>query len=259
VLLGERLPLLGPLLSLPIPDTALTVLSESVVVGQPYALIAWLAEPGTAWVLPLDLARIPSTSTASQVAAEHITRLNGLRATDDTAFWIYALDGGYGNLPFWQALPRGDRIAFKDATTWGTPTVAQRLHDAYWGEVELHYWANLLIRPRHTPLWRAAGSGSPGAGHPAAGALVELAWPGAAGGGNLAGRRRALERGTEYSRAQRGVALDAVGGAEPGGDGHLDGVGECGRVDLMVGAGCGGGSALALAAGATGSGSIAIG
>ena len=151
------------------------VLTESVVVGEPYALMAWLAAPGTAWALPLDLARIPSTATASAVAADQITRLNGLRAADDRAFWIYALDGGYGNLPFWQALPagdrfgvvtrlrkdrvlyqapapyrgrgrpakHGDRFAFKDARTWTPPTAGRRLTDPHWGEVDLRYWANL--------------------------------------------------------------------------------------------------------------------
>ena len=151
------------------------VLAESVVVGQPYALLAWLAEPGTAWALPLDLTRIPSSSTASAVAAAQVTRLNALRAADDAAFWIYAFDGGYGNVAFWQALPQGDRFgvvsrlrkdrvlyrepgpyggrgrpakhgdrfAFKDATTWGVPTATQRLTDAHWGEVDLRYWANV--------------------------------------------------------------------------------------------------------------------
>lgn len=169
----RRAPTLGDRQYVHSPTPA--VLTESVVVGQPYALIAWLADPGTAWALPLDLARIPSSSTASAVAAEQITRLNALRANDDTAFWIYALDGGYGNLPFWQALPAGDRFgvvtrlrkdrvlyrepepyggrgrpakhgkrfAFKDPDTWGPPAGGQRLTDGHWGEVDLRYWANV--------------------------------------------------------------------------------------------------------------------
>jgi DDE superfamily endonuclease len=151
------------------------VLTESVVIGQPYSLVAWLAEPGTAWALPLEVTRIPRSSTASTLAAEQIARLNKLRAPSDTALWIYALDGNYGNHRFWQQLPAGEqfgvvtrlrhdrvlyaapppymgrgrprkhgpRFAFRDPNTWGAPTEEQTLHDEQWGQVELRVWADL--------------------------------------------------------------------------------------------------------------------
>jgi hypothetical protein len=154
------------------------VLQESVVVGQPYSLVAWVAAPGTSWALPLDLQRIPSAQTASQVAAAQITRLNGLRAPTDQALWIYVFDGNYSNVHFWQALPGGEqygvvtrlrrdrvlyqapepyggrgrprkhgpRFAFQDPRTWRPPSEEQTLHDAVWGTVTLRAWDNLHDR-----------------------------------------------------------------------------------------------------------------
>jgi DDE superfamily endonuclease len=154
------------------------VLSESVVIGQPYSLVAWIAEAGSAWALPLEVTRIPSSASARTLAAEQIARLNKLRAPDDTALWIYALDGNYGNHHFWQALPatdrygvvtrlrhdrvlyrapppyagrgrprkHGPRFAFRDLTTWGPPAEAQTVQDAEWGQVDLRVWADLHDR-----------------------------------------------------------------------------------------------------------------
>jgi DDE superfamily endonuclease len=145
---------------------------ESIVVGQPYALVAWVAEPGSSWALPLDLERIPSDQTASQVAAAQITRLNGLRAPTDQALWIYVFDGNYGNVHFWQALPAGEqygvvtrlrrdrvfyaapepyagrgrprkhgpRFAFRAPDTWGPPSEETTLQDGTWGTVTIRAW-----------------------------------------------------------------------------------------------------------------------
>ncbi len=79
------------------------------MVGQPYSLVAWVAEPGSSWALPLDLTRIPSDQTDRPVAAAQITRLNDLRPPTDRALWIYVFDGNYGNVHFWQALPGGEQ------------------------------------------------------------------------------------------------------------------------------------------------------
>jgi hypothetical protein len=150
----------------------------SVVVGQPYAVVSWVAEPGSSWALPLDLARIPSAQTASQFAATQIRRLNAARAPSDAALWLVALDGAYGNVKFWQELPPGDRygvvtrlrrdrvlyqapepyggrgrprkhgprFAFRDPTTWGAPQEEPTFADPEWGTVTLRAWANLHDR-----------------------------------------------------------------------------------------------------------------
>jgi hypothetical protein len=151
---------------------------ESIVVGQPYAVVSWVAEPGSSWALPLDLARIPSDQTASHLAAVQIARLNAARAATDAALWIYALDGAYGNVKFWQELPSGanfavvtrlrrDRVlyqppapyrgrgrprkhgppfAFRDPTTWGAPQEETTFADPEWGTVTLRAWADLHDR-----------------------------------------------------------------------------------------------------------------
>lgn len=154
------------------------VLAESVVIGQPYAIVAWVAQAASSWALPLDLRRIPSSKTAQQLAAEQIDQLDQLRQPDDQALWIYALDGAYGNLGFWQLLkadqrravvtrlrhdrvlfqpappyagrgrPRkhGARFACKDPASWGSPQQQECLVDEQWGQVELRYWDQLHDR-----------------------------------------------------------------------------------------------------------------
>jgi hypothetical protein len=151
---------------------------ESVVVGQPYAVVSWVAEPGSSWALPLDLERIASDQTASHLAAVQMVRLNAARAPDDAALWIYAFDGAYGNVKFWQELPpgrnfgvvtrlrrdrvlyqapppyagrgrprkHGPRFACRDPTTWGPPQEETTFADPEWGTVTLRAWANLHDR-----------------------------------------------------------------------------------------------------------------
>jgi hypothetical protein len=72
-------------------------------------VVSWVAEPGSNWALPLDWERIPSDQTAIHLAAAPIMRLNAARRVGDTLLWIYAWDGAYGNVKFWQELPPGER------------------------------------------------------------------------------------------------------------------------------------------------------
>jgi hypothetical protein len=147
----------------------------SVTIGYPYSLLEWCAEPHSSWSLPIDVRRIPSTQTAQNVGAEQIHALAEARAACLAALDIVAADGKYGNAGFLRSVnglrcgvvarlrcdrvlhrpapprtgkkgrPRvhGDRFAFKEPDTWGTPDEVIELEDPYWGKVRLERWQQL--------------------------------------------------------------------------------------------------------------------
>lgn len=147
----------------------------TVTVGYPHSLLEWCAEPHSSWSLPVDVRRVPSTQTAQEVGAEQIQSLAQARADFLEALDIIAADGKYGNAGFLRRVkglrcgilarlrcdrvlyappppptgkkgrPRvhGERFAFKEPETWGTPDEVMALEDPYWGQVRLERWRGL--------------------------------------------------------------------------------------------------------------------
>jgi hypothetical protein len=159
------------------------VLAESVVVGRPYSLVAYVPEAHASWAPPLAADPITPDEDAISVGLAQLRSLWALRPAD-AGPWIVAADGRYSTVRFWQAVgpivgqaggvvtrlrydrvlyrrpgpyqgrgaPRkhGPRFACADAASWGEPDAAQLLNDERWGQVRLRYWANLHDRRDHT-------------------------------------------------------------------------------------------------------------
>jgi len=145
----------------------------TVTVGYPYSLLEWCVKPHTSWSLPIDVRRVPANQTAQVIGAEQIQTLVQSRQTCLEALDIVAADGKYGNSGFLRAVqglrcgilvrlrcdrvlhacpqphqkgrPRihGQRFAFKEPQSWGTPAEVIELEDAYWGKVRLERWHGL--------------------------------------------------------------------------------------------------------------------
>jgi hypothetical protein len=147
----------------------------TVTVGYPYSLLEWCAEPHSSWSLPVDVRRVPSTQTAQEVGTEQIKALAEARAACLEALDIIAADGKYGNAGFLRSVKglrcgivarlrcdrvlhgppppptgkkgrpkvHGERFAFKEPETWGTPDEVLELQDPCWGQVRLERWQGL--------------------------------------------------------------------------------------------------------------------
>jgi hypothetical protein len=148
----------------------------TVTVGYPYSLLEWCVEPHTSWSLPIDVRRVPADQTAQVIGAEQIRTLAKNRQTCLKALDIVAADGKYGNsgflrsvkgvrcgilvrlrcdrvlyasppasVPHQRGRPRihGERFAFKEPQTWGTPVEVIELEEDYWGKVRLERWSGL--------------------------------------------------------------------------------------------------------------------
>ncbi len=155
------------------------VLAESIVVGWPYSLLAWVPAAHSSWAPPLACDPIAPTQTAIRVGLAQLSTLWAARPAA-AGVWIVAADGSYSTVPFWQGAraiigttggmvtrlrcdrvlygppgpyagrgaPRkhGARFACADPATWGPPTTEQIVQDARWGQVRLRYWAGLHDR-----------------------------------------------------------------------------------------------------------------
>jgi hypothetical protein len=147
----------------------------TVTIGYPYSLLEWCAESHSSWSLPIDVRRVPSSQTTQEVGAEQIKALANARIACLEALDIIAADGKYGNAGFLRSvkglrcgilarlrcdrvlhcsppLPtgkkgrpkvHGERFAFKEPETWGTPAEVIELEDPYWGKVRLERWKQL--------------------------------------------------------------------------------------------------------------------
>jgi hypothetical protein len=148
----------------------------TVTIGYPYSSLDWVVEPHTSWALPVDERRVNSAQTAQEVGALQIADLGKARADLLDALDIVASDGKYGNAGFLRSVkgnrcgivarlrqdrvlyappePRppgkrgrhkkhGQRFAFKEADTWGTPDEVLELEDPRWGKVRLQRWKNV--------------------------------------------------------------------------------------------------------------------
>ena len=148
----------------------------TVTVGYPYSLLEWCVEPHSSWSLPVDPRRVASTQTPQEVGVVQIQALAEARSDFLEALDIVAADGKYGNAEFLRPLkgqrcgivarlrcdrvlyapppprqphqkgrPRvhGERFAFKEPQTWGTPAEVIQLDDEHWGQVRLERWTGL--------------------------------------------------------------------------------------------------------------------
>lgn len=151
------------------------VTGQDIVVGQPYSLLGWVAEPGQSWTLPLSVVRVRSDQTEVEVGVAQVKALCAARqAVLSQQLHIILADGRYGNHRFFSALrqsgcgilarlrcdrvlygppgpyagrgrPRkhGDRFAFKEPDSWPEPDPLIEVDHPQYGRVEIRYWTNL--------------------------------------------------------------------------------------------------------------------
>ena len=151
-----------------------------IVAGHSYSTLAWTAEAGSSWSLPLTIRRVKSTENAIDVGLEQIrAQLAARRAAGATALSAFVADGKYGNHRFLgplrdeensavvvklrrdrvlygppgpysgrgrRDLKHGDRFAFKDLDTWGPPDEEVAFEDPKHGQVRLRAWYDLHAR-----------------------------------------------------------------------------------------------------------------
>jgi hypothetical protein len=152
-----------------------------IVVGHTYSVLAWTAEVGTSWALPVAVQRVLSTQTEGQVGATQAQRLSRWWQQHRPGRLVIVADGRYGNQPFLGALTgeacavvvrlrqdrvlygepgpypghgrpakHGPRFAFRDPATWPEPAATVELTDPEWGQVRLRRWDNLHARQAAT-------------------------------------------------------------------------------------------------------------
>jgi hypothetical protein len=158
---------------------------HSIVAGHPYSILAWCAEPGSSWALPLSIARILSNETDVEVGVRQVKAFCRQRgaALYHTLHMIVA-DGKYGNHQFLGPLREqacgvlvrlrrdrvlygpggpysgrgrrpvhGPRFAFKETESWRIPDETCELVDERWGQVRLRRWDNLHARQDATTVF----------------------------------------------------------------------------------------------------------
>ena len=148
----------------------------SVCIGYPYSLLDWVPEAHQSWSLSVSIERIPSQMTAVEMGITQVKELSEHRADVHDVLDIVAADGKYGNARFLRPLqdqhcgivvrlrrdrvlylapeqpekrkcgrPRvhGERFAFKEPGTWGTPDEVIEFEDPKMGLVKLERWNDL--------------------------------------------------------------------------------------------------------------------
>jgi hypothetical protein len=148
---------------------------REIVPGHAYSLLSWVVERGSSWALPLSTRRVLPTQTAVSVGVAQVKALCQARKEEAPGSrTVIAADGSYGNHEFLGPLkeeaclvvarlrrdrvlyrapgeyggrgrPRkhGERLAFKEASTWGHPAESVEVLDARWGQVRLRRWNGL--------------------------------------------------------------------------------------------------------------------
>lgn len=159
---------------------------NDVVVGQPYSLLAWVAQPGQSWTLPVRAVRIPSNQTEVEVGVAQVKAFCEARgeAALNQQLHVVVADGRYGNHRFFGPLrespcallarmrcdrvlygppgpypgrgrPRkhGARFAFKEPDTWHEADQRLEFEDEEYGQVEIRLWTNLhALEDADTPF-----------------------------------------------------------------------------------------------------------
>jgi len=147
--------------------------SAGIVVGHSYSALAFVAEPGTSWALPVSMERVCTDSDAVQVGLDQVRALGQARQ-QHTGLDIILGDTRYGNHRFLGGLEdapcavlvrlrpdrvlyrapgpysgvgrpakHGARFAFKEPQSWGEPEQFTALEDERFGQVELRLWSGL--------------------------------------------------------------------------------------------------------------------
>ena len=126
----------------------------SICVGYPYSLLDWVPEAHQSWSLSVNVKRIPSQMTSSEMGVSQIMALSENRADLEDVLDIVATDAKYGNARFLRPLQEqkcaivtnmrrdrvlyqkpeeptkrkrgrsrvhGERFAFKEPETWVLP------------------------------------------------------------------------------------------------------------------------------------------
>jgi hypothetical protein len=152
---------------------------QTAVVGHIYSILGWSPERGSSWGLGLDNERMTLDTDALELGVKQAQRLVQQRqAVGAKGLLVVPADGKYGTHHFLgplreieqlavvtrlrrdrvlygpppvynnQGRPRkhGDRFAFQDETTWGTPDEDITFDDERWGKVHLRGWHNLHMR-----------------------------------------------------------------------------------------------------------------
>jgi hypothetical protein len=162
------------------------VTGQDVVVGQPYSLLAWVAEPGQSWTLPVREQRVSSDQSEVEAGVAQVQafcQARGPAALKQRLHLIVA-DGRYGNHRFFGPLrdsgcallarlrcdrvlygqpgayagrgrPRkhGARFAFKEPASWPEPDQWLKFDDDQFGQVQTQAWSNLhALEDADTPL-----------------------------------------------------------------------------------------------------------
>ena len=159
------------------------VTGEDIVVGQPYSLLGWVAEPGTSWTLPVRGMRIASDQTEAAAGVAQVRAFCQARGAAALKQHLHIIigDGKYGNHHFFGPLrdsqtaqlarmrgnrvlygaperprpgergpgrPRkhGARFGFQEPETWPEPEQHVTLEDADYGQVDIRYWSDLHAR-----------------------------------------------------------------------------------------------------------------
>lgn len=151
------------------------VTGQDIVVGQPYSLLAWVAEPGQSWTLPVRVARISSDQSEVEAGVAQVQAFCEARGTAlAQQLHVIVADGRYGNHRFFGPLrdsgcallarmrsdrvlygqpgpyagfgrPRkhGSRFAFKEPASWPEPDQQLKFDDDQFGQVQIQAWSQL--------------------------------------------------------------------------------------------------------------------
>lgn len=152
---------------------------QGIVIGLPYSLLAFVEQRGTSWAPTVHTQRVKPGESAVTVALEQTQWLAAHLPPELSA--ETALDGGYGNVPFFRGVQgqrlfatarlRNDRVFYQipappppgqkprgrpvkygavfkcsDPTTWPPPDETLELQDAAYGRVRLQLWSALRLR-----------------------------------------------------------------------------------------------------------------
>ena len=156
------------------------VTGEDIVVGQPYSLLGWVAEPGESWTLPVRGMRIPSDQTEAEAGVAQVLAFCKARGAAALKRHLHIIigDGKYGNHRFFGPLrdsqcaqlarlrcdrvlygrpepqlpsergpgrpsKHGARFGFKEPETWPEPEQHLTFEDDEYGHVDIRYWSAL--------------------------------------------------------------------------------------------------------------------